>query len=383
MKNLLRNAVLALIVCLNLVAQVEAEQTGTSATTPPESKRILLPVNEKQQIYVTNVVEELKAKPGDVLVIPAGKEIKSIQLKWIVGTADKPIIVEGENPDVTIGGGKGYNVYIDDSKYFVVRKFNIDGKKAGGYGMHLIGSDMTVEDMVIRNIKGFGLQVKKDPVKGDPSTAWPQYSINNVVLRRIKVYDTTVEAFYIGHTNSQLKDKDGMRPAQIVGLIMEDLESHNTGWDGIQVSSARGIKGKNWKVENAGTTKSFGQNSGVTIQADTQVDLVENVEINGSTGPGLTILGRDVMNIKNVTIKNAGQDGIYVDDYPDPELKPLQLNLENITIDGAKRGAIKVANRKETMIPGTLKNITYRNVSEAISDKSHSKQINVSGTTTK
>lgn len=348
-------------------------------TAESTHKSVVLPVGQNnKQIYLTEVAAKLEVSPGDTLIVP-NREIISILLSNFHGTKDAPIIIKWESPCNYIGGYRSYAFTISNASFFKILGMRVDGKGVSGYGLAL-GQKTTqyeVNDAHLRNFgSGYGIQAKWNPVAGDPSTAYPN-KIENAIFKNILIENTGSEGMYIGHTGSP-KPPKGMLPVYHENLVLENIRTVNTGWDGVQISGARNVQARNIKIENFGTKGVRGQQSGLFFGGST-TGFVDGFEAIGGTGPGLTIFGRGKLKAINGKIKNVAtsstEHGVYVDDYPDQFLPPLQLHLENIDIDGATNNPVYIKNARGTMLPGLLKNITYRNVKGKIYDGSKSKII--------
>lgn len=330
----------------------------------PTGKIIRLPV-ANDGIYVTNVAGTLKPQPGDVLLIPSGVNIKLINLQNFSGTAEKPIYIRQEDPNDRPGGYHSYGLSLTNAKYFIMEGVHMDGKGVNiGIG---IGIGTGCSDFKVLNCSsvrsGIGMQIKTNPGTAE-NQRWPT-EMKNIEIRNFYTKDVGAEGIYIGYSGG-LTVPAGVVPVPINGLVMENITTENTGWDGIQITGAMNFKGKNFVVKNFGTKKTGGQNSGVALQTNT-TGILDGFTIENGHGAGLTIFGRENFTVKNGTITNVGinnsvGDGIYVSDYPsDYQQKPLSLIIQNVTLNGFTRYPINMQNTRKTMLPGVIENFTYLN----------------------
>lgn len=339
--------------------------TGTVRVKPPKptGKIIRLPV-ANNGIYITNVSGTLKPEPGDVLLIPTGIRIDLINLQNFAGTVDKPIYIRQENQNDRPGGYKAYGLSITNAKHFVIEGVHMDGKDINvGIG---IGIGTGCSDFKILNCSsvrsGIGLQIKTNPGTAE-NQRWPT-EMKNIEIRNFYAGNTGAEGIYIGYSGG-LTVPEGVVPVPIRNLVMENITTENTGWDGVQITCGINFLGKNFNVKNFGTKKIGGQNSGIALQTST-TGVLDGFTINTGHGAGLTIFGRENLTVKNGVITNVGidnsvGDGIYVADYPtDYSLGALSFRVYNVILNGYTRFPINLSNRG-TMLPGVIENFVYLN----------------------
>lgn len=341
-----------------------------------KNKSIHLPV-QRESIYLTDPYKILNIQPGDTLLIPKKVTVKLFSINGIHGTKEKPVVIAQEDTADRIGGYKAYSFSIVNSTFFKLLQIHVDG--AGiteGIGIHAGRgcSDYTIENCSSDN-NGIGIQCKVTPTKNDSLSVYPT-PMKNIRIVNCSASNNKVEGFYIGYS-AGAKDT-GLSAVLIDGLYMKNIKAINNGWDGIQITRVKNFKGENFYVSGFGRSHTFGQNSGIALQSDVTGSL-DGFEVTDGDGAGITIFARGALTVKNGKLKNVGQcrvgDGIYVDDFPSAyNLPPLQLNLQNISIDGFTRFPVNIVNRFKTMKPGTLKNIQFKNGASGknIADQSRS-----------
>jgi hypothetical protein len=335
----------------------------------PTGKIIRLPV-ANNGIYVTNVAGTLNPQPGDVLLIPTGVQINSINLQNFYGTADKPIYIKQENPNDRPGGYKAYGLSLSNAKYFILDGVHMDGKDVNvGIG---IGIGTGCSDFQILNCSsvrsGIGLQIKTNPGTMESQRWMPLTKITemrNIVIKNFYAANVGAEGIYIGYS-AGLTVPEGVVPVPIRNLTMENITIENSGWDGIQITCGINFSGKNFTVRNFGTKKAGGQNSGIALQSSVTGTL-DGFTVTTGHGAGLTIFGRENLTVKNGVITNVGfensvGDGIYVADYPtDYSLGALSFRIHNVILNGYTRFPINLQNTRGTMLPGFIENFVYLN----------------------
>jgi hypothetical protein len=290
--------------------------------------------------------------------------IKSVKLSGVHGTKEKPIVITQEDTSARIGGYKAYGFSMLNSTFIKLLHIHVDGahiNKGVGFLMSRGCSDFTIENCSSEN-NGIGFQCKVTPDKDDPQSVYPT-AMKNIRIENCTASNNITEGFYIGYSGGA-KDT-GLKAVLIDGLYMKNIKSTNSGWDGIQITRTQNFTGQQFYVSAFGQSHTFGQNSGIAIQSDVTGSL-DGFEVTDGDGAGLTIFARGKLQLKNGKLKNIGRsrvgDGIYVNDFPTGyNLPPLQLYLENISIDGYTRFPINVVNRFKTMKPGAFKNVKFRN----------------------
>ena len=80
------------------------------------------------------------------------------------------------------------------------------------------------------------------------------------------------------------------------------------------------------------------------------------------------------MKFRRITLKNVGmskgENAIFINDYKDLGfgLPPLQINMDNIKVNGSSGHAMIVYNGNKTMLPGIIRNFIYMNTQSGIQD---------------
>jgi len=332
----------------------------TKPVNKPVGKVIKLPVINGG-INVANVSTTLKPQPGDTLLIPAGVVYNNVRLADFSGTPERPIYIKQQTPRP--GGFTALT--ITNAKHFIMEDVHIDGK-----GMNKgIGIMITTgcSDFQIINCSSVGAAIGLQ-IKTNPGTAadqrWPT-EMKNIVIKNFTARDCGAEGVYIGYSGGTSVPA-GVVPVPIRNLTMENITVENTGWDGIQITGALGLSGKNFVVRNFGQAKIGGQNTAIALQTNT-TGVLEGFTVENGNGGGLIIFGREELTIKNGTITNVGVDnsvgdGIYVSDYPSNYNQgPLVLRIQNVILNGYTRFPINMQNTRGTLQPGLIENFLYLN----------------------
>jgi hypothetical protein len=326
-------------------------------------KSIRLPVHNGG-IYFLDVQSRINLQPGDTLLIPKGISINAVKMTNIHGTREKPIVITQEDTAGRIGGYKAYGFAMGNATHFKLRHIHVDGQHINtGVGI-ILGqgcSDFTMEYCSADN-NAVGIQCKVTPVRGVAASLYPT-AMKNIRIENCSASNNSTEGFYIGYSAGA--NDAGLSPVLIDSIYMTNIRSVNSGWDGIQITRATNLVGKNWVVNGYGKQATPGQNSGIALQSDV-TGIIDGFEVTDGDGGGLIIFARGNLTLKNGKLKKVGQsrlgDGIYVNDFPTGyKLPPLQLYLENISIDGFNRFPVFIVNKFGTMKPVVFRNVTFKN----------------------
>lgn len=267
-------------------------------------------------------------KPGDVICLNAATTYSYLTFVNMVGTSDNPIILTNCGGEVTIDApGKPFVIKIGNSKYFRVTGGNVNN----GYGIKLKGAstnglvlgplstNFEIDHIEVFNVGFAGIMAKTDP-NCDDATIRGNFTMRNVSFHHNYIHDTKGEGFYIGHTSfNGAKTACGTRlPHTIEGVRIYRNLVRNSGWDGIQLSSAtKGASINNNIVENYSTLNNPDQRGGICIGGGTGGVCHSNI-IKSGNGAGLVVFGLADNMIYNNIITNAGTMGIFCDERTGP-----------------------------------------------------------------
>ncbi len=308
-------------------------------------------------------------KPGDTVNIPAGT-YGLIDLGNIKGTAANPIIIRNKGGLVTVREIRFNNK---------MENFKLLGNGTPGitYGIKVLNAPnigiaaAMVSNMEIAYVEvsgaGVGIMVKKNPVAGDASTQYPNYTIRDIKIHHNYIHDILTEGMYIGHTMPSGNATTG------VPIRLQNVEiSHNTleriGWDGIQMSTTVGTNSIHDNVvRNFGTVNHSSQQTGIAIGGAATGDIYNNTIVNG-TGWGINAMGYGTIKVLNNTVENVGANGIdkgaesiFADDrVTGPETFPKQQMIitGNIIKNPQPDGAIRVGAYNNNSLAATVTNNT-------------------------
>jgi len=267
-------------------------------------------------------------QPGDTVCLQAGNW-DYIQLKNFHGTADKPIVFINSGGTVIISTDHFVGIKIGNSSHIV---FSGNGDPQAPYGFRILkvsnGAGMGIDDystdieishVEISNTLLGGVYAKTDPTCTNLGATRDKFVMRNFSFHDNYVHDVAEEGLYIGNSHYAglyLSACDTtVYPHVLKGVFIYNNLVENTGWDGIQVSSADSncqIHDNHINYDSqAGRTY---QMSGILIGGGSVCKTYNNTITNGK-GDGIDVLGMGNFNIFNNLIVNAGK--FYLPDQPD------------------------------------------------------------------
>lgn len=272
--------------------------------------------------------EKLGIKPGDVICFNGALSYtRNLTFERIVGTPENPVIVTNCDRPATINTpGKPYAIRFNNSKFFRVS----GGSTDGSYGIKITGSasnglvlgylatNFEVDHLEVYDVGFAGIMAKTDP-GCNPESVRGNFTMRDVSFHHNYIHDTHGEGFYIGHSSYGGKETSCgfLLPHTIENVKVYKNIVKNSGWDGIQVSSAPiGAEIYDNVVENFSTANKPAQSSGICIGGGT-AGLCYNNFIKDGNGSGISVFGHADNTIYNNVIINAGK-GMFIDERTEP-----------------------------------------------------------------
>ena len=317
--------------------------------------------------------------PGDVVCLLAGNK-DFLRLIDIQGTEAQPITVINKDGPVVINTDHFYGVKFDNCKHVIFSGTGDNGtvygiqikRVGGGAGMSVdnMSTNIEIENVEISYTLIGGIYAKTEPYQGDCDDliTRDKFTMYDLKIHDCYLHDIADEGFYIGsskYTGQTIYECDDIvvLPHIIEGVEIYNNIVENTGWDGIQVSSAPvDCKIYNNIIRYDSYEEEPYQMSGILIGGGAKCDCYNN-QIYDGKGDGIDIFGLGDMKIFNNLIVRAGRTfkpddenlfkhGIYIGELvTDPG---ATFKLYNNTIISPKSSGIKYANNDATM--GYIKN---------------------------
>ncbi len=259
--------------------------------------------------------------PGDVVCIK-GSSKDFLLIRNVHGTAQMPIQFINIDGAVVINTDNYYGIKIAHSSFIKVSGTGTDSiqygfqvqRVAGGTGLAVgdLSTDVEIENMEIANTPIAGVYAKTDPTCNDFSSTRDKFTMYNFKFHDCYVHDVADEGLYIGSSKYSGQHLTGdcdtlVYPHVLIGTRVYNNIIENTGWDGIQVSSAeQDCKVYNNIVRNDSYAGHNGQMSGIIIGGGSRADVYNNKIYDGK-GDGIDLFGLGSMRVFNNLIVRAGR----------------------------------------------------------------------------
>lgn len=271
-----------------------------------------------------NVIDGLNPlyniQPGDTVFLKAGNRNKLL-IRNFKGTAGRPILFMNKDAVVSISTNDYYGISIINCSYIRLSGqgsssfYGIQIKKVAagcGIGVGALSSDFEIDHVSVENCFTTGIFAKTDP-DCSSFTSRDNFTQFNTLIHDNYIADIGNEGMYIGSSyylgmtlNCNGQDSIVMPPV-LDGVKIYNNIVKNTGWDGIQISSAiKRCQVFNNTVLNDSQAEVQNQMSGILMGGGTKCDCNNNFISNGK-GDGIENHGLGGNRIFNNIIVNAGR----------------------------------------------------------------------------
>jgi len=314
--------------------------------------------------------------PGDVICLLAGNK-DYILLTNIQGTEDLPITIINKGGAVVIDTDFHYGIKFDNCKHVIFSgngeegiQYGIQIKRVGngaGMSVDLMSTNIEIEFVEVSYTLIAGIYAKTEPYQGDCNNLITRdvFTMYDLKIHDCYLHDIADEGLYIGSSKYTGQTIPQCNNIVVLPHVIEGVEVYNnivenTGWDGIQVSSAPvDCNIFNNLVRYDSYEEEIYQMSGILIGGGAKCDCYNNKIFDGK-GDGIDVLGMGFMKIYNNLIVRAGKtfepgnpssfkNGIYVG-YIEGALSPgATFSIYNNTIVSPKSFGIKYTNNSATM----------------------------------
>lgn len=251
------------------------------------------------------------------------------------GKPQKPFVFINQTGIVRINTNHIYGISIQDCRHF---KLTGSGDKSIFYGIQIdrvangagigvgsMSSDYEIDHISIKNVPIGGVYAKTDPDCSLLSTR-DKFIQTNTQIHDMYIENAGNEGIYAGSTawlgqNVTCNGKDTLLfPATLEGVKIYKNIIKNSGWDGIQVSSAtRNCQVYDNQIYNDSQAEYTNQMSGILLGGGSRCDCYNNLIIDGK-GDGIENHGLGGNLIFNNIIVNAGKN-YYPNDYEASKMK--------------------------------------------------------------
>ena len=330
-----------------------------------QKQRII--VNSATTLIDATVAPYTQILPGDTLFFQAGTR-EYLLIRNFHGESGKPIVL------INLGGV----VIIDTDHFFGISmvncrfiKFTGTGASDNFYGFKIqrvasgaalgigaLSSDVEIDHFYIENAPIGGIYAKTDPDCSFTGTR-DKFTQYNTIIHDNHISDVGNEGMYVGSTKyfGQVVNCNGvdtlLLPSLLSGVKIYNNIISNTGWDGLQVSSASNCQVYDNLITHDSQDDHFGQMAGILLGGGSKCDCFNNYIADGR-GNGIESHGLGGYRIFNNIIVNAGKTykpgdssqmkhGIYVTDVsvlPDSSFFILFNDIINPKSDGIRFSSI-------------------------------------------
>jgi hypothetical protein len=294
-----------------------------------------------------------------------------------------PVIVVPNGQVVEIGGpshrwhiGKNNNLPTDSN---FVNHAVIDGtylrNKGIAYGFQSTGSSWGISTSMVTDleIKGclfknnsLGIQMK---IYSDSAYRWTVY--DNFIMKNIKINDnyfqnvTNTEGMYLGHTSPSGESQAGNNGPTIrmdsVFIYNNFIDS--TGWDPIQISSARYAEMHDNIIMHSAVQNASSQNWGMLMGGNCTGKMYNNIIYRGTSGT-MGSMGYGNTEIFYNFIDSTSGNAVYVNGVTNGILEasisgmlpPVKINVHDNIISRATERAVFHGNNDRRAVPGIIRN---------------------------
>ena len=306
---------------------------------------LLFSINADSQHYIDSTITYLKGganiniHAGDTIYLKAGHK-PYLFLENINGNVDSAVVIINYGGKVIINTQHYFGISTKKCSYFRITgtgiksiDYGIDIQKVSngsGIGLSSLSNHFEIDHIRIANTKLAGIYAKTDPDTTFTSVR-DSFLMEDVYIHHNLLENISDEGMYIGSTKyfGQHISYQGSDTLLFPHLLHHvDISFNkiiNTGWDGIQLSSASqdAVIHDNM-ILNDSYRNYPNQMSGMMVGGGTKADVYNNY-ISGGHGTGIVLVSLGGQKIYNNIILNSGTDyypnditlmqhGIYVDD---------------------------------------------------------------------
>ncbi len=282
----------------------------------------------------TTVIDGANYLPGDTLCIDAslGPEGEYFLFRNIHGDLNNPIVIINSGGQVEIITPHYYGIKFQNCSFIKLSGKGDDRYKYGiyisevfhkygtGVSIDNLSTNIEIENLEISNIPVAGIYAKTEPFQGDCENliTREKFTMYDIKIHDCYLHDIEDEGLYIGsskYTGQTIIADPITYPCNgivVLPHVIEGVEIYNniienTGWDGIQVSSAiNDCKIYGNTIRNDSYREISDQMSGILIGGGSNCDCFNNKIFDGK-GDGIDILGLGNHKIYNNLIVRPGR----------------------------------------------------------------------------
>lgn len=341
---------------------------------------IICNLESHSQHYIDSTTTYLKGgtninvQPGDTIYLEAGHK-PYLLLENIVGKPDSIIVIINYQGKVIINTNHYFGISTKGCDYFKITgtgintiDYGIDIQKVEhgtGIGLTGLSNHFEVDHIRISNTLLAGIYAKTDP-DTTFSSVRDSFLMEDIYIHHNLLENITDEGMYIGSTKyfgQHISFNGGdtlLFPHLLHNVDISFNKIMNTGWDGIQLSSASQDAAIHDNIIINDSYRDYpNQMSGLMVGGGTKAEVYNNY-ISGGHGSGIVLVSLGGQRIYNNIIIDAGknyypnditlmQHGIYVDDVtiqPDSSFLIFNNLIANPKSDGIRFRSLLSKNNK-------------------------------------
>ncbi len=316
--------------------------------------------------------DEMEIQPGETVCLLAGEK-DFLLIKNVHGTASNPVTFINKNGAVIINTDHYFGIKMANCSFVKLLGNGYSGEDYGiqvqrvangaGISVGELSTDIELGYLEVANTAIAGVYAKTDPSCDDFDATRDKFTMHNFWLHHCYIHDIADEGLYIGsskYKGMELQDCDTtVLPHVIEGVKIYNNIVENTGWDGIQVSSAtKNCSIHDNEVKFDSQKGEEYQMSGILLGGGSKCKTYNNKIIDGK-GDGIDVFGLGNHEIFNNLIVRAGQTfnpgnptdykhGIYVGNVVTEQ--DALLGIYNNTVVEPKSFGVTLANSELSKI---------------------------------
>jgi len=271
--------------------------------------------------------------PGDTIYLLAGKW-DNLLIRNFKGASGKPFVFINKAGVVRFDSDHNHAISVQNCQFFKITGtgtseyygIQIDRVQNGtGIGVGGLSSDFELDHISIKNVPIAGIYAKTDPDCSLTSVRG-KFTQKNTVIHDNYIENAGNEGLYVGNTNylGQTVNCDG-KDIVLLPSLLENVKIYNniiknSGWDGIQVSSAsKDCEVYGNKIYGDSRAEIPNQMAGIILGGGSKCNCYNNLIVDGK-GDGIELHGLGGSRIYNNIIVNPGRS-YFADDFSSTKMK--------------------------------------------------------------
>lgn len=272
--------------------------------------------------------------PGDTVFLQSG-ERDYLLIRNFKGETGNPVVFINNGGITKFNTDHNYAISVQNCCYFKITGTGLVSTFYGiqiervlngtGIGIGNLSSDFEIDHILIQNVPIAGFYAKTDP-DCSGNTTREHFTQYNTLIHDNYIENAGNEGLYVGSTKffGQTVNCNGkdtlLLPSILNGVRIYNNIIKNSGWDGIQVSSAtHDCRVYGNQILNDSQAEYTNQMSGIILGGGSKCDCYNNLVADGK-GDGIEVHGLGGNRIFNNIIVNAGKT-YFPNDFESSKMK--------------------------------------------------------------